>query len=437
MPRFQVTYPHLASDLVLVGILALEDPLRPGVREALADCARAGVQVKMCTGDHGLTAQSIARQCGILTDDGMVMEGPSFRALSDAERRQVVPHLRVLARSSPEDKLALVNTLKELGETVAVTGHRTNDAPALKAAHIGFSMGLTGTEVAKEASDIVLMDDNFVSIVKAIMWGRAVNDAVRRLIQFQATSTFSAVVVTLVSALAGSSFEDSVLGAVQLLWVAIIINTFAALALAMDPATPAVLARKPERRDAPLFTVDMIKQILGQSAYQVAIILASHFCGDRILGFPAHDLRTDTLVFNTFVFAQIFNSFSCRRLDRQLNIFEGIHKNPHFIGITLIGKSRAHWHHRPRAHLNPPSRGRRPDPHRLRRRRSLRSDTPRRTRVGHLARSRLRLHPARRAHPRRPQRALRARVQDPAPVSRARAPPHRTARIRLRAQQAG
>ena len=205
------------------------------------------------------------------------------------------------------------------------------------------------------------MDDNFASIVKAIMWGRAVNDAVRKFLQFQVTPTFAAVVVTLVSALAGSSFEESVLSAVQLLWVAIIIDTFAALALATDPATPAMLERKPERRDAPLFTVDMIKQILGQSAYQVAIILAFHFCGDRILGFLAHDLRTDTLVFNTFVFAQIFNSFNCRRLDRQLNIFEGIHRNPYFVGITLIGMSRTPWHCSTHAHPEhycekPPSR---------------------------------------------------------------------------------
>ena len=265
------------------------------------------------------------------------MEGPDFRVLSDTERLSIVPRLQVLARSSPEDKRVLVNTLKALGEIVGVTGDGTNDGPALKAAHVGFSMGLTGTEVAKEASDIVLMDDNFASIVQAIVWGRAVHDAVRKFLQFQVTPTFAAVVVTLVSALASARTDGSVLGAVQLLWVAIVIDTFAALALATDPASPALLARAPERRDAPLFTVDMLKQIVGQSAYQVVVVLVFHFLGDRILGLPAGDRRTDTLVFNAFVFAQIFNSFNCRRLDRALNIFEGIHRNPYFIGVTGLG----------------------------------------------------------------------------------------------------
>ncbi|KAH9923745.1 calcium-translocating P-type ATPase [Epithele typhae] len=331
-----VSWTDLARDLTLAGVFALEDPLRPGVREAVADCARAGVQVKMCTGDNILTARSIATQCGIFTPGGIVMEGPRFRALSDTERRATVQRLQVLARSSPEDKRILVNTLKELGEIVAVTGDGTNDGPALKAAHVGFSMGVTGTEVAKEASDIVLMDDNFASIVKAIVWGRAVNDAVRKFLQFQVTPTFTAVVVTLVSALAGTDFEESVLSAVQLLWVAIVIDTFAALALSTDPATPDMLDRKPERQDAPLFTVNMLKQILGQSAYQVAAILVFHFRGDALLGFPPHDLRNDTLVFNAFVFAQIFNSFNCRRLDRRYNIFEGVLRNPWFMGITFV-----------------------------------------------------------------------------------------------------
>lgn len=139
----------------------------------------------MCTGDNVLTARSIARQCGIYTPGGIVMEGPVFRSLPPNVQEQVVPRLQVLARSSPEDKRVLVDTLKRLGEVVGVTGDGTNDGPALKTADVGFSMGIAGTEVAKEASDIILMDDNFASIVKAIMWGRAVNDAVRKFLQFQ------------------------------------------------------------------------------------------------------------------------------------------------------------------------------------------------------------------------------------------------------------
>ncbi|KZV64863.1 Ca-transporting ATPase [Peniophora sp. CONT] len=333
----EVPYDFLASELVLISITGIEDPLRQGVRGAVADCSRAGVQVKMCTGDNVLTARSIARQCGIYTPGGIVMEGPVFRSLPPNVQEQVVPRLQVLARSSPEDKRVLVDTLKRLGEVVGVTGDGTNDGPALKTADVGFSMGIAGTEVAKEASDIILMDDNFASIVKAIMWGRAVNDAVRKFLQFQISTNVTAVVITIVSGLA-SSDEVSVLTAVQLLWINIIMDTFAALALATDPATTASLDRKPDRKWAPLFSCDMLKQILGQSAYQCIIILIFHFIGAKILGFGGDetDKRVTTLVFNAFVFAQIFNSFNCRSLDRRFNIFEGMTRNWWFIGITLI-----------------------------------------------------------------------------------------------------
>ena len=269
------------------------------------------------------------------------MEGPFFRALDHRERIEVVPRLQVLARSSPEDKKILVETLRDLGEIVGVTGDGTNDGPALKTANVGFSMGIAGTEVAKEASDIILMDDNFASIVKAIMWGRCVNDAVRKFLQFQISTNITAVIITFVSAVA-SDEEESVLTAVQLLWINIIMDTFAALALATDPATKSLLDRKPDTHGTRLFTADMIKMILGQSIYQVIIILIFHFLGHTILGLDhteKNNLVVTTLVFNTFVFAQIFNSVNCRRLDNKLNIFEGIFKNRYFIVITLIGTS--------------------------------------------------------------------------------------------------
>jgi Ca2+-transporting ATPase len=296
----------------------------------------------MCTGDNVLTARSIATQCGIYTAGGIIMEGPAFCALDDAERMEVVPRLQVLARSSPEDKKVLVETLRKLGEIVGVTGDGTNDGPALKTANVGFSMGIAGTEVAKEASDIILMDDNFASIVKAIMWGRCVNDAVRKFLQFQISTNITAVIITFVSAVA-SNEEASVLSAVQLLWINIIMDTFAALALATDPASESLLDRKSDTRGARLFTANMIRMILGQSIYQVIIILVFHFVGHQILGYDHTDKSNaivTTLVFNTFVFAQIFNSVNCRRLDNKLNIFEGITRNRYFIVITLIGVSR-------------------------------------------------------------------------------------------------
>ncbi|KAJ7773119.1 hypothetical protein B0H16DRAFT_1304903 [Mycena metata] len=340
----EVAYEDLAQNLTLIGIVGIEDPLRPGVKDAVRKCLLAGVAVKMCTGDNVLTARSIALQCGIFSKGGVIMEGPVFRDLSLAEKMEIVPRLQVLARSSPEDKRVLVETLKQIGEIVGVTGDGTNDGPALKTANVGFSMGIAGTEVAKEASDIILMDDNFASIVKAIMWGRCVNDAVRKFLQFQVSTNVTAVVITFVSAVA-SDQEASVLSAVQLLWINIIMDTFAALALATDPATESLLNRKPDKKTAPLFSVDMYKQILFQSTYQIIITLVFHFAGLRILGYgnssdaaiaKKNNLIVQTLVFNAFVFAQIFNSVNCRRLNRNLNIFEGILKNWYFIIITLI-----------------------------------------------------------------------------------------------------
>ncbi|KAL1949633.1 hypothetical protein VTO73DRAFT_8514 [Trametes versicolor] len=340
----EVPYADLAHELTLIAITGIEDPLRPSVREAVADCHRAGVTVKMCTGDNVLTARSIALQCGIYTAGGIIMEGPIFRQLERADLLEVVPRLQVLARSSPEDKKLLVETLRSLGEIVGVTGDGTNDGPALKTADVGFSMGIAGTEVAKEASDIILMDDNFASIVKAIMWGRCVNDAVRKFLQFQISTNVTAVIITFVSAVASAS-ETSVLSAVQLLWINIIMDTFAALALATDPASPALLDRKPEKKTAPLFSVDMYKQIIGQSMYQTIVTLIFHFLGLNILGLTHggdatlekhNDAVVQTLVFNIFVFAQIFNSINSRRLDNRLNIFAGVTRNYYFMVITLI-----------------------------------------------------------------------------------------------------
>jgi Ca2+-transporting ATPase len=213
-----------------VGVVGIQDPLRPEVPQAIRKCHSAGVQVKMVTGDNVATATAIATSCGIKTEDGLVMEGPKFRKLSNEEMDLMVPRLQVLARSSPEDKRILVERLKALGETVAVTGDGTNDGPALRTADVGFSMGIAGTEVAKEASSIILLDDNFRSIVTAISWGRAVNDAVAKFLQFQITVNITAVVLTFVSSVYSSS-NSSVLSAVQLLWVNLIMDTFAALAL--------------------------------------------------------------------------------------------------------------------------------------------------------------------------------------------------------------
>jgi Ca2+-transporting ATPase len=335
--RSQAVFEDVCKDMTFLGLVGIQDPLRKGVSESVADCIKAGVFPRMVTGDNINTAKAIAKECGIYTAGGLAMEGPEFRKMSKHEQREVIPKLQVLARSSPEDKRILVRRLKEMGETVAVTGDGTNDAPALKAADVGFSMNIAGTEVAKEASDIILMDDNFTSIVKALMWGRAVNDAVRKFLQFQITVNITAVLLAFITAVSSDS-EESVLTAVQLLWVNLIMDTMAALALATDPPTRKILDRKPDPKSAPLISVNMWKMIIGQAIYQLVVTLILYFAGPSIFKYDDQDERDQlqTMVFNTFVWMQIFNSLNNRRLDNKFNIFEGIQRNWFFVGIFLI-----------------------------------------------------------------------------------------------------
>jgi len=291
----------------------------------------------MVTGDNMQTARAIATECLIYTEGGLVMEGPDFRRLTEEQLDEVLPRLQVLARSSPEDKRILVQRLKTLGEIVAVTGDGTNDAPALKAANVGFSM-VSGTEVAKEASSIILMDDNFASIITALMWGRAVNDAVQKFLQFQITVNITAVVLAFVTAVYDDEMKPA-LRAVQLLWVNLIMDTFAALALATDPPTEKILDRPPQGK-GPLITTTMWKQIMGQNIYKITVIFVLYFAGGDILGYdlsdPNKQLELDTVIFNAFVWMQIFNIFNNRRLDNKLNVLEGVFRNWFFIGIVVM-----------------------------------------------------------------------------------------------------
>ncbi|KAI8897268.1 hypothetical protein BC833DRAFT_527276, partial [Globomyces pollinis-pini] len=228
----------------------------------------------------------------------------------------------------------------------------TNDAPALAAADVGFSMGIAGTEVAKEASDIILMDDNFASIVKAVLWGRCVYDAIRKFLQFQLSVNVSAVVITIVTSIyttvQGPKKPESVLTAVQLLWVNLIMDTMAALALATDDPTPELLQRKPEGRSDSLVNHVMSKQIVGQALFQCLVCLILYFNGptwfpDSRTGHdvPAGGYVTATIVFNTFIFCQLFNEVNCRSITDDVNIFKGLSKNKTFMAIfviTLIGQ---------------------------------------------------------------------------------------------------
>lgn len=326
-----VHFEQVMQELTFQGILGIQDPLRADAREAVQTSHKAGLTVRMVTGDNLLTARAIAEECGIISSpDDIIMEGDAFRALDEAQQKELVLRLKVLARSRPDDKRIVVQRLKDLGRVVAVTGDGTNDAPALATADIGFSMGISGTEIAREASSIVLMDDTFSSIVKAIMWGRAVSDAVKKFLQvkitkswiskgtlvltphlqFQITITFTSVGLAFVSAVANPS-QESVLTPVQLMWVNLFQDTLAALALATDPPPRRILDRKPEPKSTPLITPTMWKMIIGQSVYQMAVTLVLYFAGSSIFSYHG-DLQKSqlqTAIFNTYVWMQIFNMY--------------------------------------------------------------------------------------------------------------------------------
>ncbi|CAL8989555.1 unnamed protein product [Prunus brigantina] len=321
--------------LTLLGLVGLKDPCRPGVKEAVGDCQYAGVNVKMITGDNVFTAKAIATECGILKPNqdmfsGAVVEGVQFRNYTPEERMLKVDKICVMARSSPFDKLLMVQCLKQKGHVVAVTGDGTNDAPALKEADIGLSMGIQGTEVAKESSDIVIMDDNFASVATVLKWGRCVYNNIQKFIQFQLTVNVAALVINFVAAVSAGEVP---LTAVQLLWVNLIMDTLGALALATEKPTKELMEKKPVGRTEPLITNIMWRNLLPQALYQIAILLTLQFRGKSIFG--VDDKVKDTLIFNTFVLCQVFNEFNARKLEKK-NVFKGIHTNKLFLGIIAV-----------------------------------------------------------------------------------------------------
>lgn len=399
------------NGFTLLGICGIKDIIRAEVPDSIRKCAIAGVQVKMVTGDNKITARAIAREVGIITEanesTALVMEGPEFlrriggivcdncrelercdcvanagelekaenkgkkvrkdSIMNGAEFDKIWKDLCVLARSRPEDKYALVIGLKDRGNVVAVTGDGTNDAPALSKANVGFAMGIAGTEVAKQAASILILDDNFASIVRAVIWGRNIYDAIRKFIQFQLTVNVVAVVLTLISAL---TFRDAVLSAVQMLWINLIMDTLAALALATEPPYDGLLERPPQNKNEYIISPVMARNILVGALYQLGCLLILLFAGPYFLidpvgkrqlqpygsiyiasgrtapldGFPAfnryfYDGNYSvhyTYIFNTFVLMQWFNFFNARLLDDSMNIFLRITRSKLLIIILVI-----------------------------------------------------------------------------------------------------
>lgn len=374
LPNGEANFDFIESDLVFLGIFGIEDPIRNGVPYAVSLCQKAGITVRMVTGDNKETAMAIAKRCGILErgynydpKDLTVMIGEDFRTrvkglvkiedsgdseVGDLEEfKLIVKKLRVLARSSPEDKFILVTGLRQLKEVVAVTGDGSNDAPALKKSNVGFAMHIAGTQLAQEASDIILLDDNFASIVIAILWGRNIYDSISKFIQFQLTVNVVALAMSFIGA---CITKQSPLTAVQMLWVNLIMDTFAALALATEPPDRALLKRMPVRHDDSLLTVHMVKTIVGQSIYQlcwlvfilfflpdysemlIGSVVKSQICTGEGCAKDA-GRKHFTIFFQTFVMMQMFNQINCRKLkSEEINVFKGFFNNYLFLFIMII-----------------------------------------------------------------------------------------------------
>ncbi|KAK2494721.1 hypothetical protein MC885_009499 [Smutsia gigantea] len=303
----------IVTGLTCIAVVGIEDPVRPEVvPDAIKKCQRAGITVRMVTGDNINTARAIATKCGILHpgEDFLCLEG------------------------------IIDSTVSEQRQVVAVTGDGTNDGPALKKADVGFAMGIAGTDVAKEASDIILTDDNFTSIVKAVMWGRNVYDSISKFLQFQLTVNVVAVIVAFTGA---CITQDSPLKAVQMLWVNLIMDTLASLALATEPPTESLLLRKPYGRNKPLISRTMMKNILGHAFYQLVVVFTLLFAGEKFFDIdsgrnaPLHAPPSEhyTIVFNTFVLMQLFNEINARKIHGERNVFEGIFNNAIFCTIVL------------------------------------------------------------------------------------------------------
>ncbi|KAF2289372.1 hypothetical protein GH714_035452 [Hevea brasiliensis] len=279
----------------LVAIIGIKDPVRPGVKDAVRTCLEAGITVRMVTGDNINTAKAIAKECGILTEDGLAWEATDLRSKTSEEMRSIIPNVQVMARSSPVDKHTLVTNLRNMfGEVVAVTGDGTNDAPALRKADIGFAMGKSGTELTVNVVALVI---NFVS-----------------------------------ACISGSA----PLTAVQLLWVNMIMDTLGALALATEPPVDELMKRPPVGRGESFITRAMWRNIFGQSIYQLVVLAVLNFDGKRLLGLSGSDATkiVNTLIFNSFVFCQVFNEINSRDIEK-INVFRGMFNSSVFVVVIV------------------------------------------------------------------------------------------------------
>ncbi len=321
------------NDLIWLGFVAIIDPLRKEVPEAIHRCLQAGIGVKIVTGDSPETAQEIARQIGLLTPEDLedhkhlYLTGKEFNLLSETEAKEAVKSLKVLSRACPLDKLKLVELLQENGEVVAVTGDGTNDAAALKKAQVGLSMG-SGTAISKEASDIILLDDSFGSIVNAVIWGRSLYENIQRFILFQLTINVAALGVAFLGPFIGISLPLTV---TQMLWVNLIMDTFAALALATEPPHDQVMERMPRNPESFIISDVMTKNIMITGGSFLVFLVGFLLYLRQGGGITNYEL---SVFFAVFVLLQFWNLFNARCLGLTQSAFSGLWENKAFVAIA-------------------------------------------------------------------------------------------------------
>ncbi len=345
----------VAKDLTFLGIASIADPVRADVPAAVKECLNAGIAIKIVTGDTPGTAKEIGRQIGLWTDkdtDANVITGPEFAALSDKEVAERAMDIKIISRARPMDKKRLVETLQAQGQVVAVTGDGTNDAPALKAAHVGLSMG-DGTSVAKEASDITIVDNSFTSICRAVMWGRSLYQNIQRFLLFQLTVNVTACLLVLCGAFMST---ESPLTVTQMLWINLIMDTFAAMALASLPPSESVMNDKPRDRKAFILSREMMVEIVSVGVIFFAILLGMLYVlkhaeinsmlqlitGDFTWLQEGHNITTRelTYLFTTFVMTHFFYLFNARafKTNRSALHFKGCKGLLSIVAIIFIGQ---------------------------------------------------------------------------------------------------
>ncbi|UWD47574.1 calcium-translocating P-type ATPase, PMCA-type [Clostridioides difficile] len=318
----------MESDLVFSGFVGIRDPLRKDVIESVNTANKAGVSVKMLTGDNINTARAIGEELGLLKENMRAVEASYIDTLDDEELRQEIQTISIVARSKPDSKMRIVSALQKSGDVVAVTGDGINDAPALSKADVGIAMGISGTEVSKNAADIILTDDSFSTIVKGIKWGRGIYDNFQRFVQFQLTVNVIAFLVAIISQVMGQEMPFTT---IQLLWVNIIMDGPPALALGLEPVRNHVLNRKPVDRKASIISKSMVYTIVLNAFYITAILmLQSTF---NFLG--VDEAHKGTVMFALFAFSALFNAFNCREFNAD-SIFPNFTHNKLALQIIVL-----------------------------------------------------------------------------------------------------